>query len=96
MTMNTIYLLAGFSGVIYAIYIALWPMKPELTWLSVVVGVAMTLAFFAWAEWQQRQSLSAAIDIFVFFVITGGPMIVFQLVKHGWQRHEAERHISYE
>jgi hypothetical protein len=76
-------------GVVYAVLVALQPLRP--TWFEVVIGVAVTLigaslmAFdlYRLGTWWAVGAFWAA------FALTGGPMIVGQIIKANYFRREA-------
>lgn len=71
-------------GAWYAWYIYHKPFSPKYTWASVFFGVSVTLLgyacylLFRLPFWM---AVEAALAIFVAFALTGGPMIVGQLLK---------------
>ena len=91
-----IFAIAIASGITYAVLIALFPLKSELTWLSVVIGVGMTISFFGIWEFVQTQQFVYTMVIFAFFACTGLPMIIGQIIKHALQKREAERYRAEE
>lgn len=81
-TISTLMLLFGGA---YAVFIALKPFKPNLTWLSVAIGDAVTdLGSFGVLYALTGNRRLAAIP-FLSHLLTGGPMITGQILKHALQ-----------
>jgi len=71
--------LAFLLSICYALFLALtepgqW-LRQELTWLSVVVGVGMTLVCIALVDTQTAQAAA------VFFAVTGAPIVIESLIR---------------
>lgn len=86
MTLNLALLLAFVLSVLYAAFLALhdagqW-MRQELTWLTVVLGVGMTLGCIAAVD------TAAAGVAAMFFAATGTP-IVFESLVRMYRNHRA-------
>ena len=86
MTLNLALALAFLLSSLYAAFLAmtdfgLW-LRQELTWLTVVIGVALTLACIALID------LRAAGVAALFFGATGLP-IVFESLFRMWRMHRA-------
>jgi len=79
-------------GLGYSTWIATHPPADNLTWLSVVVGVAGTIIPYAIAVWYLTHDWLQTILIFVFFVASGGPMIAGQVSKYWLLRNHVEEH----
>lgn len=73
--------LLGF-GWLYAYRIAVKPFPPHLTWLSVVVGDAVTDAGTSAALWVLTHDWRAALVPWGGHALTGTSMIVVQVLKH--------------
>lgn len=72
-------------GGIYAILIAIRPFKPSLTWLSVLFGDLVT-DVGSWAILLLiTGNLYVALIPFMCHILTGGPMILGQVLKHKLQ-----------
>ena len=70
-------------GIIYALIIsAFTPHKPRYTWVSVVVGDAATdLGTMALLRKARGSNLAPLLPFWAHF-LTGGPMILAQVLKH--------------
>jgi hypothetical protein len=70
-------------GIIYALIISAFaPHKPRYTWVSVVVGDAATdLGTMALLRKSRRGNLAPLLPFWAHF-LTGGPMILAQVLKH--------------
>lgn len=72
-------------GLIYAVAIAIWPFKAKNTWKSVVIGDFVTDV----GDWAILLLLTGNIWIsltpFICHLLTGGPMIGGQILKHALQ-----------
>lgn len=72
-------------GIPYAIIIARQPFKPHLTWLSVMIGDAMTdFGMAALLLLLTGSPLAASVPVLC-HILTGGPMILGQILKHSFQ-----------
>lgn len=73
-------------GLIYALYIAIRPSNARYTWVSVVVGDAVTNAGISVAIHVLSDDNALAwrlvAVLWTFYFLTGGPMISHQLHKH--------------
>jgi predicted DNA repair protein MutK len=86
MTLNLALALAFLLSGLYAAFLAmtdfgLW-LRQELTWLTVVIGVGITLACMMVVD------SSAATTAALFFVATGLPIVVESLFRM-WRMHRA-------
>lgn len=72
-------------GMIYAYVIADKPFPPKWTWASVAIGDFVTDFGSGAILWLLTHNLFLAILPFICHGLTGGPMIIGQLVKHRWQ-----------
>ena len=71
--------LAFLLSICYALFLALtepgqW-LRQELTWLSVVVGVGMTLGCIALVDVHAAQAAAG------FFAVTGAPIVIESLIR---------------
>ena len=81
--------LAFLLSICYALFLALtepgqW-LRQEMTWLSVVVGVGMTLGCMALVD------VAAAQVAAVFFAVTGAPIVIESLIRMYRNWREAQR-----
>jgi len=73
-------------GLWYAIYIAMGEVASSLTWLSVVVGDAMTNIAISAALWVLIRNPWAVAMPWLGYAISGVPMIVSQITKYLTQK----------
>ena len=87
-------ILAGLAllvfGLLYAYHIAMREEKPARTWVDVVIGDGATdigsfIILYAWSE-----CIWLALVPVLAHLLTGGPMILGQLLKHRFLDREAE------
>jgi hypothetical protein len=77
-------------GNIYAWRIARHPFPPEFTWLSVVIGDAITDAGMAAALYFLTGNVWLCLVPWLAHILTGAPMILGQRLKHHFQ-HEGSQ-----
>ncbi len=77
-------------GLIYAYLIAIRPFRPSLTWLEVVIGDAVTDTGMSLAIYLLTNDLRLAALPWIAHALTGGSMILGQLLKHHLLRTSAE------
>ena len=77
-------------GILYAIRIALRPFPPHRTWLSVVVGDAATDVGSSLALWSLTGDWRLCLVPWIAHALTGGPMIIGQVLKHYLQDEGAQ------
>jgi len=91
MTLTIALIAAAVLSTIYALLLALtdfglW-LRQELTWLSVVFGVVLTLGCAALVD------ADAALMVALFFAATGLPIVVESLVR-AWRNHRAAQAVQ--
>jgi len=84
------------TGNAYAIKIALRPFPDHLTWLSVVVGDAFTDLAMSALIWTYTGSVWLALIPWCTHALTGGPMIVGQIIKYRFFQQEVEKRNNQE
>lgn len=73
------------AGIGYAYYIAKRPLPPKLTWFSVLIGDFVTDVGMGALIYLLTENLFLALIPFICHALTGGPMILGQLIKHAIQ-----------
>ena len=92
-TAYTIFTLAVVAavGIPYAIYIAFRPFDDGWTWLSVAIGVILTITPFSFAMYRLTGNMEMALSIWVFFLVSGIPMMLGQIIKHVYLSRKTRR-----
>jgi hypothetical protein len=83
-------------GWLYAYRIAIRPFPPHQTWLSVVIGDAVTDAGASAALLVLSKDRRLALVPWVAHALTGIPMIVAQLLKHWFMASDARALETYD
>ena len=78
-------------GAVYAVYIALAPFADHFTWFAVVIGVGFTNLGITTVLLHLVGDWAAVAVVWLAYVLTGGPMIAGQLVKHWHYRRTVRR-----
>lgn len=91
MTLTLALAIAGLLSIVYAVFLArsdfgLW-LRQEMTWLSVVLGVGLTLGGIALVD------LAAAGLAALFFAVTGAPIVAESLVRM-WRYHRETQRLQ--
>ena len=80
------------GGIGYAIRVVRRPPRPGLTWVSVVIGCFFTNAAISILVWELTQDWRAALVVpWGCYALTGGPMIMGQVLKNQQQFDETCR-----
>ena len=93
MTLTLALALSAVLSTVYAVFLArsdfgLW-MRQEMTWLTVVVGVGLTLGGIALVD-----AAAAGLAVW-FFAATGLPIVAESLVRM-WRQHRAAQRLQTE
>ncbi len=88
------YGLAVALGSFYAYIIYVNPPKQKWTWVSVGIGVIITLIPAAILEWVAAGQVFYVLHTFGLFFATGIPMAVLQVRKHDLEEKQAKKMAS--